>query len=83
MEMAMRYLCFIAMMALCAPAFAQGELQMTFTSCDQFEKRPDGWRARAFMILPCGVPITNDRSFGRGAIFCGRDLAAELDAACE
>jgi hypothetical protein len=81
--MAMRCLFLAAIVAFSAPAFAQGELRSTFTSCNQFEKRADGWRARAFMILPCGAPLTNDRSFGRGAIFCGKDLAAELDAACD
>ncbi len=52
-------------------------------SCGQFKKSKDGaWRAKSWMILPCGVALSPGTPFIEGANLCGRDLAEELDDAC-
>jgi hypothetical protein len=74
-----------ALLAMTVPAFAQpGQpLQNTFTSCGQFEKTSNGaWRARSWVALPCGIALSPRNPFRPGAIYCGRDLASELDDAC-
>lgn len=74
-----------ALLAMAGPAAAQNgeQLHSTYLSCSQFEKTPRGaWRAKSWMLLPCGVALSRRTPFTAGAIFCGRDLAAELDAVC-
>jgi hypothetical protein len=81
----MRRLAF-AVIAFCATvAFAQGqEIQdVGGLSCGQFKKGKDGaWRAKSWILLPCGVALSPGAPFTQGANLCGRDLAAELDDAC-
>jgi hypothetical protein len=52
-------------------------------SCREFKKGKDGaWRARSWILLPCGAPLTPGTPFIEGSNLCGRDLASELDDAC-
>jgi hypothetical protein len=81
----MRCLAIAALTFFFAAAFAQGQaLQDTSgLSCGQFKKGKDGaWRAKSWILLPCGVALSPGAPFTQGANLCGRDLAAELDDAC-
>jgi hypothetical protein len=52
-------------------------------ACSQFKKGKDGaWRARSWMVLPCGVALSPATPFIEGADLCGRDLASELEDVC-
>ncbi|WP_457795981.1 hypothetical protein [Methylocystis sp. S23] len=81
----MRRLAIAVLIILSSAAVAQGQgLQDTSgLSCGQFKKGKDGaWRAKRWMILPCGAALSPGTPFIEGANLCGRDLASELDDAC-
>jgi hypothetical protein len=64
-------------------AGAQGLENTSGLSCREFKKGKDGaWRARSWILLPCGAPLSPGTPFIEGADLCGRDLASELDEAC-
>ncbi|QGM98153.1 hypothetical protein [Methylocystis parvus] len=73
----------IFIFASAAVAQAQALGDTSGLSCGQFKKSKDGtWRAKGWMILPCGVALSPGTPFIEGANLCGRDLASELDDAC-
>jgi hypothetical protein len=64
-------------------AMAQSLGDTSGLSCREFKKGKDGaWRARSWILLPCGAPLSPGTPFIEGSDLCGRDLASELDDAC-
>lgn len=76
----------VALALILASASAAGAQALGDSSglaCSQFKKSKDGtWRAKSYMILPCGVALSPGTPFIEGANLCGRDLASDLDDAC-
>lgn len=81
----MRRLALVGLILLSTASLARAQ-QLEWTNglaCGMFEKTKEGyWRARTYVILWCGAPMSSRTLVQPGGIYCGGDLSALLDEAC-